>query len=83
MERRVLVAIFLSFLVLYGYQAFIVKPVPKPLSGTSGASAGAIAGKAPSANGAQGTTTTAPTSTSTAHPMDLLSDKNLARYEHH
>ena len=29
MERRVLVAIFLSFLVLYGYQAFVVKPVPE------------------------------------------------------
>ena len=40
MERRVLVAIFLSFLVLYGYQAFVVKPVPKPAAGTS-ATAGA------------------------------------------
>src|SRR5262249_49848410 len=30
MERRVLVAIFLSLLVLYGYQALFVKPAPKP-----------------------------------------------------
>jgi len=30
MERRVLIAIFLSFIVLYAYQAFVVKPVPKP-----------------------------------------------------
>ncbi|PYR53478.1 MAG: hypothetical protein DMF91_28260 [Acidobacteria bacterium] len=30
MERRVLLAIFLSFLVLYFYQALVVKPVPKP-----------------------------------------------------
>jgi YidC/Oxa1 family membrane protein insertase len=30
MERRVLLAIFLSFLVLYIYQALVVKPVPKP-----------------------------------------------------
>jgi YidC/Oxa1 family membrane protein insertase len=30
MERRVLVAIFLSFLVLYVYQTYIVKPAPKP-----------------------------------------------------
>ncbi|HUK32758.1 MAG TPA: membrane protein insertase YidC, partial [Vicinamibacterales bacterium] len=30
MERRVLVAIFLSFIVLYAYQAFVVKPAPKP-----------------------------------------------------
>ena len=29
MERRVLLAIFLSFLVLYSYQAFFVKPAPK------------------------------------------------------
>jgi YidC/Oxa1 family membrane protein insertase len=28
MERRVLLAIFLSFLVLYAYQALVVKPVP-------------------------------------------------------
>jgi len=30
MERRVLLAIFLSFLVLWGYQALVPKPVPKP-----------------------------------------------------
>src|SRR5262249_44746702 len=30
MERRVLIAIFLSFIVLYAYQAFVVKPAPKP-----------------------------------------------------
>src|SRR4029453_1063528 len=30
MERRVLIAIFLSFLVLYTYQALFVRPVPKP-----------------------------------------------------
>jgi YidC/Oxa1 family membrane protein insertase len=30
MERRVLLAIFLSFIVLYAYQALFVKPVPKP-----------------------------------------------------
>jgi len=30
MERRVLIAIFLSFIVLYAYQAFFVKPAPKP-----------------------------------------------------
>ena len=37
MERRVLLAIFLAFLVLYVWQALFVKPVPKP----------AVAGKAP------------------------------------
>ena len=30
MERRVLLAIFLSFLVLWGYQALLPKPAPKP-----------------------------------------------------
>src|SRR6266852_7523654 len=30
MEKRVLLAIFLSFIVLYAYQALFVKPVPKP-----------------------------------------------------
>ena len=32
MERRVLIAIFLSFIVLYAYQAFVVKPAPKPVA---------------------------------------------------
>lgn len=41
MERRVLLAIFLCFLVLYAWQAFFVKPVPKPAPGQS-ASSGAI-----------------------------------------
>ena len=39
MERRVLVAIFLSFLVLYLYQALVVKPLPKP-AGAAGTATG-------------------------------------------
>src|SRR4051812_4488940 len=35
MERRVLLAIFLAFLVLYVWQAVVVKPVPKPAPGTA------------------------------------------------
>ena len=35
MERRVLIAIFLSFIVLYAYQAFVVKPAPKPAAGAT------------------------------------------------
>src|SRR5689334_10614641 len=34
MERRVLMAIFLAFLVLYAWQALFVKPAPKPVAGT-------------------------------------------------
>jgi len=36
MEKRVLFAIFLSFLVLYVYQALFVKPVPKPAAAANG-----------------------------------------------
>jgi YidC/Oxa1 family membrane protein insertase len=34
MERRVLIAVFLSFLVLYGYQALFVPPAPPPATQT-------------------------------------------------
>ena len=40
MERRFLYAIFLSFLVLYVYQALVVKPAPKPTGATTTESAG-------------------------------------------
>jgi YidC/Oxa1 family membrane protein insertase len=39
MERRVLLAIFLSFIVLYAYQALFVKPVPKPATAPAGSAA--------------------------------------------
>jgi YidC/Oxa1 family membrane protein insertase len=48
MERRVLLAIFLAFLVLYVWQALFVKPVPKP--GQPGAQA---AKSAPATAGTQ------------------------------
>jgi len=44
MERRVLLAIFLAFLVLYTWQALFVKPVPKPVTGTAPAAANSTAG---------------------------------------
>src|SRR5437773_2226145 len=51
MERRVLLAIFLSFLVLYVYQALVVKPVPKPpaVTATNTAPQGSPAAAAPAA----------------------------------
>jgi YidC/Oxa1 family membrane protein insertase len=55
MERRVLIAIFLSFVVLYAYQALFVRPVPKTAS-TSSAPSSATTTQAPSA----GAATTAP-----------------------
>src|SRR6476646_4896888 len=45
MERRVLFAIFLCFLVLYLWQALVVKPVPKP--GAAGTPATAQGTKVP------------------------------------
>ena len=39
MERRVLLAIFLCFLVLYLWNAFVVKPAPKPAAATAPSSA--------------------------------------------
>jgi YidC/Oxa1 family membrane protein insertase len=56
MERRVLLAIFLAFLVLYVWQAVFVKPVPKPATGNATPNAAsATAGRGTTAGtGAQG-----------------------------
>src|SRR5262245_31144381 len=56
MERRVLLAIFLAFLVLYVWQALFVKPVPKPGTGTTTTAAGNQTAGAPAT-----TTAVAPT----------------------
>jgi YidC/Oxa1 family membrane protein insertase len=42
MEKRVLLAIFLAFLVLYVWQAVFVKPVPKPAAGQPTATSAAV-----------------------------------------
>ena len=47
MERRVLLAIVLSFLVLYTYQVFVVKPVPKPATGPATVTTTPIEGTRP------------------------------------
>jgi YidC/Oxa1 family membrane protein insertase len=57
MERRVLFAIFLCFLVLYLWEALVVKPVPKP-----GTAAGA------STSPSSSVSTAAPSATSAASP---------------
>jgi YidC/Oxa1 family membrane protein insertase len=44
MERRVLIAIVLSFLVIYLYQALLVKPVPKPSPASQGQTSPASTG---------------------------------------
>src|SRR5581483_6141902 len=46
MERRVLLAIFLCFIVLYVWQAVFVKPAPKRPAGATSTSAGTVAAPA-------------------------------------
>ena len=43
MERRVLLAIFLAFLVLYAWQALFVKPVPKPAGANAASTSTGVA----------------------------------------
>ena len=72
MERRVLLAIFLTFVVLYTWQALFVKPVPKSTPGTASAPAadrGATPPPSPETTAASAPmvpVTPAPTSTATA-----------------
>lgn len=58
MERRFIIAALLAFLVLYGWQAYFVKPVPRPVTGT--AQSGQAAGTTPpgSSGGAAGAAAT-------------------------
>jgi len=63
MERRVLVAILLSFIVLYAYQAFVAKPAPKPVAGspsTTKTQASSATSTAPVTPPAEATPTPAP-----------------------
>jgi YidC/Oxa1 family membrane protein insertase len=66
MERRVLLAIFLAFIVLYGWQALFVKPVPKPAPKAPGATSSAATGGATPAPAAP--TTAAPAVAATVRP---------------
>src|SRR4029077_20147261 len=72
MERRVLLAIFLSFLVLYAYQALVVKPVPpKPTAVASSSTeqpAPSATAEAP-ATGAHATPPPNPSPVPTAQPL--------------
>jgi YidC/Oxa1 family membrane protein insertase len=53
MEKRVLIAVVLSFLVLYVYQAFLAPPPPKPQAkpAVQGQQAGGAGSQAPGGNG--------------------------------
>src|ERR1043165_3542163 len=74
MERRVLLAIFLAFLVLYTWQALFVKPAPKP-GATAAAPSGAVqpadtaaAGAAPTENAAAAGASATPASSEGTTP---------------
>jgi YidC/Oxa1 family membrane protein insertase len=60
MERRVLLAIFLAFLVLYVWQAVFVKPVPKPAAGAAGSPNAAARAAGPTVEGSSPTPTGVP-----------------------
>ena len=55
MERRVLLAIFLAFIVLYSWQALFVKPVPKPAPGAATTTAASAAAGSSTTSGGTGT----------------------------
>src|SRR5258705_2812459 len=67
MERRVLLAIFLAFLVLYAWQALFVKPVPKP-AGAPAAAPSPTGIRTPGKTGAQRPSPAAPVSAPNAPP---------------
>ena len=77
MERRVLLAIFLAFIVLYTWQALFVKPVPKPPAGSAATTAEAT----PAASGAASASDSAlqsAASSATAKPAVALAPALVA-----
>src|SRR5262249_60635833 len=72
MERRVLLAIFLAFLVLYTWQALFVKPVPKPAAG-QGAKTTAPAATGSSQNAASTSPAPAPSAEAATPPAAVES----------
>src|SRR6185436_3801202 len=68
MERRVLLAIFLAFLVLYVWQAMFVKPVPKPAPGPAASVTEAVPVPGASAEGGGAPAAAAPSTPATPKP---------------
>ena len=80
MERRVLLAIFLAFIVLYTWQALFVKPVPKPTPQAPGAassapsSSGATPAPSTPSNASSAVAATAPPAATTSGAAPVVSD---------
>src|SRR6266508_3076622 len=68
MERRVLLAIFLAFIVLYAWQALFVKPVPKPAATSTSSSASSASGRGSTAVPSRVTGAASPAPTATSPP---------------
>src|SRR6266545_3103877 len=68
MERRVLLAIFLAFIVLYAWQALFVKPVPKPAATSTSSSASSASGRGSTAVPSPVTGAASPAPTATSPP---------------
>ncbi len=85
MERRVLLAIFLAFLVLYIWQALFVKPVPKTAGTLPAASSAAATTTAPPAPGVPSPVSSTPAAESAppATPLVAAAGENEVRVETH
>src|SRR6478672_9944204 len=69
MERRVLLAIFLAFIVLYTWQTLFVKPVPKPVGGTPTTASSPTPAVAPAEGAAQPASTPSTGGAAPAAPL--------------
>src|SRR5579862_277675 len=72
MEKRFLIFIFLSLVILTIYQSLVVKPVPKPTPGATAASGSTAARTAPTAQAPQASAPAAPAETAQAVPAPAV-----------
>ena len=74
MERRVLIAVFLSFLVLYGYQSIFVPPAPEQPAGTTTPAAQQPAAVSAPAAAPSAAAPAAPVADATPAPAAVIGD---------
>src|SRR5450830_733994 len=70
MEKRVLLAIFLAFLVLYVWQAVFVKPIPKGTLGSSSATSADATSAGAGRNAGENAAASAPMPSTAAIPAE-------------
>src|SRR5262245_64074256 len=81
MERRVLIAIFLCFIVLYVWQAVFVKPAPKRPAGAASAPAGSVTAPPSSESAPVPAAAPAAPSAPTAAPLVAEQDEREVRVD--